>query len=171
MKLPARGWIGARVRPFLTAGATAWAAAMAVTLPMQYVKIYSNAVGGPRDLLWSLAAGTLVWGIWTLAIGAGAWLCGGLPAIAIIREEWLLLHRRWSIAIAALLGWVVVLMKFEIWRLLLPYQTLNVRIFTLYSLLFVIFCGVSAAVYLRMVARIPTPRRNTESVGVPAWRG
>ena len=170
MKLPARGWIGARVRPFLTAGATAWAAAMAVTLPMQYVKIYSNAVGGPRDLLWSLAAGTLVWGIWTLAIGAGAWLCGGLPAIAIIREDWLLLHRRWSVAIAALLGWVVVLIRFEIWRLFLPYRGLHVRIFTVYSLLFIIFCGVTAAVYLHLVARIRMPRRNAELVGAPAWR-
>ena len=163
--------MGVKFRAALTAGATAWAAAMIVTLPIQFVKIYSNALGGTRELLWSLAAGTLVWGVWTLTFTGLVLLFGGVPLIATVREGWLLRHRRGSVAIAALLGWVVVLVKFEVWRLLLPYQALNVRIFTLYSLLFVIFCGVTTAVYLHIMAGIRTPRWNTEPVGAPAGRG
>src|SRR5271170_3072055 len=109
-----------RIRASLIAVAAGWAAAVAATLPMQFVKIYSNAVGGPGNLFWSLGMGALIWMIWTLEIAAIAWLCGGLPMIAIVREGWLLRHPGWAIAVSAALGWAVVLVRFAAWKLLLP---------------------------------------------------
>ena len=50
------------------------------------------------------------------------------------------------------LGWIVVLVEFQVWKLLLPYHWLAVRMFTLYSLLLVVYATVSAAVYLRLIA-------------------
>ncbi len=151
MKLAA---IGARIRASMIAAVTGWAAAMAVTLPMQFTKIYMSALGGRRALLWSLGAGTAVWCAWSLIIAAAAWLWGGLPLIAIVRERWLLRHRRTAVVVSGTLGWLVVLLRFKVWDLLLPEARLEMRIFTLYTLLLVIFTSVATAVYLRRVARL-----------------
>jgi hypothetical protein len=144
--------VRSRIGTSLLAIAVGWAAAMLVTLPMQFVKIKVNATGGTGDLLWSLAAGTLVWGAWALIIAAGAWLLGFVPLIVMIPEGWLLGHPRVSVTLAAFLGWIVVLVRFEVWKLLLPYQTLAVRVFTLYSLLLIVLTAVSAIVYLQLIA-------------------
>jgi len=156
--------VGLRIRASLIAVGAGWGTAMAATLPIQVAKICSNAIGGLRPLLWSLGAGTLIWGIWTLGIAAGAWLCGGLPLIAIIREDWLLRHPRRAIAISVAAGWTVVLFKFAIWKLLLPEERLAVRGFILYTLLLVVFTAVAAAVYLRLVARFSTSRERQVQV-------
>jgi hypothetical protein len=140
-----------RMRPSLLAVAAGWAAAIAATMPMQWVKIIADAYGGLAVLLLSLSQGTLIWGVWSLAIAAGGWLFGLVPVILFVPESWLLGHRRKSIAIAAILGWTVVLAKFEIWKLVLPYHTLALRMFVLYSLLLTVFAAVSAAVYLRLI--------------------
>jgi len=121
---------------------------------MQFVKIYSNAFGGLRPLLWSLAAGTWIWSVWLLAIAGGAWLFGGLPLIALVPERWLRRHPFRAIAISALLGWLVVLVEFKVWKLLLPDEGLAVRGFWLYSVSLLAIAGVGAAVYLRILARI-----------------
>ncbi len=142
-----------RIRPSLIAVAVGWAAATAITLPMQFEKILVSSTGGPGPLLQSLAEGTLVWILWTLAIAAGGWLFGLIPVIAMVPENWLRSHPRRSIAIAAVFGWIVVIASFEVWKLLLPYHTLAVRLFTLYSLLLVVFATVAAAVYLCLIAQ------------------
>jgi hypothetical protein len=142
-----------RFRRSLIAVAIGWAAAVVVTLPMQFVKIVANATGGPGDLLWSLAAGALIWGAWSLAIAAGGWLLGFVPLIVFVPDKWFLQHPRVSIITAAALGWMVILLEFEVWKLLQPYHALEVRMFTLYSLLFIVFTGVSAAVYIRLAAK------------------
>jgi hypothetical protein len=49
---------------------------------------------------------------------------------------------------------MVVLLRFDIWHLFQPYYNLAVRIFALYSLLLVLFSAISAAVYLRLLARL-----------------
>ena len=121
-----------RIRPSLIAVAAGWAAAVAITLPMQFEKIVVSSTGVP-GILPSLAEGTLIWGVWALAIAAGGWLFGLIPVIALVPEDWLRRYPRRSIAIAALLGWIVVLANFQVWKLLLPYHTLAVRMFTLYS--------------------------------------
>lgn len=105
-------------------------------------------------LLWSLAAGTWIWSVWLLAIAGGAWLFGGLPLIAIVREAGLRRHPRRAIAISALLGWSIVLVEFKVWKLLLPDEGLAVRGFCLYSLTMIALTGVAATVYCRLLARI-----------------
>jgi hypothetical protein len=144
--------LGTRIRPSLIAGLAGWAAAMAVTLPMQFAKIVANSFGGPMVLLLSLAEGTLIWGSWSLEVAVGGWLFGLIPVILLVPENWLLGHLRASLALAAVLGWTVVLDEFEVWKLVLPYNTLGVRMFTLYSLLLVVYTTVSAAVYLRLIS-------------------
>ncbi len=120
---------------------------------MQIAKIYMNATGGPGDLLLSLAAGALIWGAWSLAIAAGGWLLGFVPLIVFIPDNWFLHYPRVSVAIAAALGWMAVLLEFEVWKLLQPDHSLEVRMFTLYSLLLIAFTAVSAAVYIRLAAK------------------
>jgi hypothetical protein len=142
----------------LLAAAAGWAAAIVVTTPMQIVKIYVNATGGPGDLLRSLAAGALIWSAWSLAIAAGGWLFGFVPLIVIVHEDWFLRYPRVSVAIAAVLGWTVVLVEFEVWKLMQPDHTLEVRMFTLYSLLLIVFTAVSAAVYMRLAAKRQSPK-------------
>jgi hypothetical protein len=147
---------GLRIRASLIAVAAGWIAALVATLPMQFVKIYGNAFGGLRPLLWSLAAGTWIWSVWLLAIAGGAWLFGGLPLIAMVRESWLRSHPFRAIVISALLGWSIVLVKFKVWKLLLPDEGLSVRGFCLYSLTMIALTGVATAVYCRRLARIAT---------------
>ena len=142
-----------RIRRSLLAAAAGWAAAVVVTTPMQIVKIYVNATGGVGDLLWSLATGALIWGAWSLAIAAGGWLLGFVPLIVFVHGDWFLHYPRVSVAIAAVLGWMAVLFEFEVWKLLQPDHSLEVRMFTLYSLLLIVFTAVSAAVYLRLAAK------------------
>src|SRR5271168_4190203 len=162
MKLAA---VKLRVRASLIAVAVAWATAVIVTLPMQFVKIYSNAIDGPRAFLLSLCAVTLIWCAWSLAIASLAWLGGGLPVIAIVRECWLLRHHRRAIVISGALGWAVVLFKFQIWKQLLPDEGFAIRGFILYTLLLVVFTGAAAAVYLRLVAQIVAKQaRRVQSV-------
>jgi hypothetical protein len=154
MKLPR---IAARLPLSLIAVATGWAASMVVTLPVQYAKIAVNATGGAASFFWSLAEGTMVWGIWSLAVAAGGWLFGLVPVIAIVPESWLLRHPRSAIAVAALLGWIVVLVEFRVWELVLPYHSLGVRAFVLYSSLLVVYASVSAAVYVRLIVPKASP--------------
>ena len=71
----------------------------------------------------------------------------------VVPEDWLLRHPRWAVAAAGLGGWVAVLIKFEVWRSVQPYHHLAVRMFSLYSLLLIVFTSVSAGVYLRVIAR------------------
>jgi hypothetical protein len=147
-------WAGARLSALMLATVAGWAAAMAVTLPMQLVKIQANATGTFGELLRSCAAGAAIWCLWSFAFTALAGLLGGLPLVLLVRETWLLRHPRLSAAAAAFLGWTVVLIKFEVWEMILPEHTILDRIFALYSLLFSVSCGVAAAVYLRIVGRI-----------------
>ncbi len=144
--------LGSRIVPSLIAVLFGWAAAMVATLPMQFVKIRASAFGGPAVLRLSLAEGTLVWGLWCLGIAAGGWLFGLVPVIMLVPEDWLLRHRFSSLALAATLSWIAVLVEFEAWKALLPYYHLAVRMFTLYSLVLVVYATVSAAVYLRLIA-------------------
>jgi hypothetical protein len=143
-----------RFRAALSAVALGWLAAVVVTLPMQFVKISTNAFGGFRPLFCSLAAGALVWGAWLLALAGGAWLFGALPLIAIVSEAWLRRHPRRTIGISTLFGWSVVLFEFRIWRILLPDEHLPGRAFCLYTLSMTVLTGVAATVYLRLLARI-----------------
>jgi len=144
--------LGMRLRPSLKAVLAGWAAAIVATFPMEVAKIVANNFGGAAVLLRSLVEGAVIWGLWGLSIAAGGWLFGLIPLILLVPESWLLRHRGASLATAAFLGWMVVLIKFKIWRLLLPYESVSPRIFTLYSLLLVVYATVSAAVYLRLVA-------------------
>ena len=125
---------------------------MVATLPMQIVKIVANSFGGPVVLLRSLAEGALIWAMWGLAVAAGGWLFGLIPVILLVPENWLLRHLRTSLALAAVFAWIAVLVEFQFWKLLLPYYTLAVRMFALYSLLLVVYAIVSAWVYLRLIA-------------------
>jgi hypothetical protein len=141
-----------RIGPSLIAVLAGWAAALVATLPMQIAKIWANGFGGPAILRLSLAEGTLIWTLWSLAVAAGGWLFGLVPIILLVSENWLLRHLRTSLALAAIFGWMVVLVEFQVWWLVLPYRTLAVRLFILYSLLLVVYTAVSAAVYLRLIA-------------------
>jgi hypothetical protein len=156
--------LGTRIRPSLLSVAAGWAVATAVTLPMQFAKIAGSAFGGPAVWLLSQAEGAMIWSAWALAIAAGGWLFGLIPIIALVPEKWLLRHLQTSIVVAAALGWVVVLVEFQVWKLLLPYHWLPVRAFILYTLLLVVFASVSATVYLRLIAPKADP-------GVPGSRG
>jgi hypothetical protein len=144
--------LGERMLPSLIAVLAGWAAALIVTLPMQIAKIAANSFGGPVVLLRSLAEGTLIWALWTLAVAAGGWLFGLIPVILLAPESWLLRYRRTSLVLAGLFAWIAILVEFQVWKLVLPYYTLGVRMFTLYSLLLVVYATVSAAVYLRLIA-------------------
>lgn len=144
--------LGARLRASIVATAVGWAAAVAATLPMQIHEIASNPAGGWRAIAWSLSAGTLVWLVWTLAIAAGGWLGGALPVTLFVPEGWLLRHRRPAIAMSAAIGWVVVLIQFQVWYVYKPDYSINRWLLTLYSLLLTVFSGVTAAVYLRIRA-------------------
>jgi len=136
----------------LLAAAIGWAAATAVTLPMVVFKVCANALGGWRPLVWSLGAGTAIWLAWTLSIAAGGWL-GGVALAVFAPEEWLLRNRGRAIAIAAGLGWLVVLIEFKTWRLSQPGYSLSAWLFSLYSLLLVVFTVTAAASYLHWIAR------------------
>lgn len=144
--------LGSRIRPSLFSVAAGWAVAAAVTMPVQFAKIAGSAYGGPAAWLLSQAEAAMIWSAWALAIAAGGWLFGLIPVIALVPERWLLRHPQTSIAVAAALGWGVVLVEFQVWQLLLPYHWLAVRAFILYTLLLVVFASVSAAVYLRLIA-------------------
>jgi len=156
--------VRARLRLSAVASLAGWSAATAATLPMQWFKVAQNATGGVGSLLWSLAAGSAIWAAWTLAIVAGGWLLGFLPAIALLREGWMLGHPRRTMAFAGLFGWAVVLAKFDSWKFFRPGHEIPVRLFSLYSLLLVIFPVVAARLYLRRLSRLtrrfssaPTP--------------
>ena len=165
--------LGTRIRPSLLSVAAGWAAATAVTLPMQFAKIAANAFGGPAAWLLSLAEGAMIWSAWALAIAAGGWLFGLIPVIALVPEKWLLRQPRTSIAVAAVFGWVAVLVEFQVWKLLQPYGSIAVRAFILYTLLLVVFVSVSAAVYLRLIApeehnpRCPNVRAGSRLSSLP----
>ncbi len=146
-----------RIRPSVLSVAAGWAAATAVTMPVQFAKISANAFGGPAVWLLSLAEGAMIWSAWALVIAAGGWLFGLIPVIALVPEKWLLRHPQSSIAVAAALGWVVVLVEFQVWKLLLPYHWLDRRAFILYTVLLVVFASVSAAVYIRLIVRKAYP--------------
>jgi hypothetical protein len=146
-----------RLGPSLIAVAAGWAAAMAVTMPFQVQKIVVSNVGDFGALLLSLAEGTGIWGAWALAIAAGGWLFGLVPVILFVPEGWLLGHPRISIGLAALLGWIVVLAQFQVWRLFEPYHSLAVRMFIIYSLLLTVYTSFSALVYLRLMASRSEP--------------
>ena len=83
--------------------------------------VVANTFGGPWSLLLSLVEGTIIWGLWCLAIVAGGWLFGLIPVISLVPEDWLLRHRPQpgSFSQRPLAGWFV-LVKFEVWKLLLP---------------------------------------------------
>jgi hypothetical protein len=148
--------VASRIRASLIAVGAGWLAVMIVAMPMQLVKICSGNIGGLPSLLWSFVAGALVWGWWTLAFVSGGWLCAALPLIALVRESWMLRHPQRSVGICAALGCLVVLLQFKVWELTRPGHSLGIRMFTLYSLLLVVFPAVSAAVYLRLIARMRT---------------
>ena len=148
----------ARFRASVVAAGTGWAVAMVVTLPLALLKVWTewvgtNSLGGWRPLLWSLGAGTVIWFVWTLAIVLGAWLLGALPAIALVREDWLLRHKGRVVLVSAVLAELAVLVKFQFWRWLLPEYYLDARLFALYSLLLVVFATTTAAVYLQSMGR------------------
>jgi hypothetical protein len=145
--------LGARLLPSLKAVLAGWAGAMVVTFPMQIVKIVANSFGGPAVLLLSLAEGTVIWGLWGLALAAGGWFFAFLPIILLVPEDRLLRHQRRVIALAAVLAWMVILAEFRVWKLVLPNHHIAVRMFTLYSLLFVVYATISAFAYLRLIAR------------------
>jgi hypothetical protein len=145
--------VGEKFWASIVAAAAGWLATVAATMPMQIYEICTNALGGLRPLLWSLGAGTLIWCIWTFIIAAGAWLLGGMPVALVVPEEWLLRHRWQAIAIGGVLAWLVVLVRFEVWDLLRPDHAFSPWLFTLYSLLLVVFAVATAAVYLRLRAR------------------
>jgi hypothetical protein len=130
-----------------------WGAAMVVTLPMALFKVWTNALGGWGPLLWSLGAGAAVWLLWTLAITAGAFLFGALPAIMFVREEWLLRYKGRVMAISAALAMLVVLIRFQFWLFVLPEYYFEPWLFTLYSLLLGVFAPTAAAAYLRLIGR------------------
>jgi hypothetical protein len=146
--------IGTRLRLAVLAAAGGWLAAFAVTLPMQLLGIYHRADGDLRGMGTSLLMGALVWAVWSLALAGAILCCGGLPVLLIVRERWLFSHRRRAVALAALGGWAAVLVQFQIWRIVVPDHLLDYWLFSLYSLLFVIFTAVTATLYLRLVTRI-----------------
>ncbi len=148
------GGIGARIRASVVAALAGWAAAMAATLPMQFYKIYADRFGDLRSLLWSLGAGMLVWLAWTLAIAAVAWLIVCLPVIAVVREAWLLRHRRAVVASAGALGCAAVMAMTGTWKVFTPEYSFHPRLFTLYTLLLTVFASIASWVYLRLVAGI-----------------
>jgi hypothetical protein len=141
-----------RIRCSLIAVLAGWAAAIVATLPMQFAKIAANTFGGPTVLLLSLAEGVLIWGLWSSIVAAGGWLFGLVPVVLLVPESWLLRHPRASLTLAAVFGWIVVLVEFEVWHLLLPYQYLPLRSFSLYSILLVVYTTVSGAIYLHLSA-------------------
>ena len=149
----------ARVRASVLAAGVGWAAAMVVTLPLALFKVWTesvvwtNSAGGWRLRLWSLGAGAGIWFGWTLAIIFGAWLVGGLPAIALVREDWLLRHKRLSVLLSAAMAELVVLVRFQFWRWFLPESYFDPWLLTLYSLLLVVFAVTVAGVYLRLIGR------------------
>lgn len=158
-----------RVRASLIAAVVGWVAAMIVTLPIALFKTCAEAVwaervgansilpagslGGWRLLLWSLAEGAGIWFAWTLAIVFGAWLLGALPAIALVRETWLLRHKRLAVLLSALMAELVVAVKFQLWRLADPQFYFDALLLTVYSLLLMVFAAAAAALYLRLVER------------------
>jgi hypothetical protein len=149
----------ARLRASLAAAGAGWAAAMAPTLPMALYKVWregvsTNSLGGWRPLLWSLGAGTGIWVAWSLAIVFGAWLLGALPAIALVREQWLLRHKGLAVLLSAALAELVVLVKFQFWRWFAPDYYVDAWLLTLYSLLLVVFAASAAGRYLRSIGRM-----------------
>jgi len=155
--------LATRMRRSLVAVLAGWAATFVATLPMQIAKIMASSFGGPTVLLLSLAEGALIWALWCIIVAAGGWLFGLIPIVLLIPEDWLLRYPRTSLTLAAVLGWIVVLIEFEVWKLLRPYNYLAVREFILFSILLVVYTTVSAAVYLRLIA----PENTSPEVVLP----
>jgi hypothetical protein len=151
---------GLRIRASGFAIVAGWAAAVVVTLPMQVFQIITNDLDGRRSLLWSLAAGILIWLGWTLWIAAMGWALVCLPAIAILREKWLLRHRRAVTAGSAALALLTAITEFTSWRFFTPAFTFHPWMFSLYALLLTVFAATTAAVYLRAVERIRLSERS-----------
>lgn len=141
----------ARLQVSLVAASAGWLAAIIVTLPMVLFDVWTKDLGGWRSLAWSLAAGAWVWLAWTVPIAFGAWLLGALPAIALVREDWLLRHKRLAALLSAALAELVVLARFEVWRWLDPLYYPGWWLFSLYSLLLAVFAASAAGTYLRAV--------------------
>jgi hypothetical protein len=160
-----------RVRASLAAAGAGWLAAMAATLPMVLDKVWTDNIvwasgaGGWRSLLWSLALGAGVWAAWTFAIAFGAWSLGALPAIALVREEWLLRHKWLAVVLAAAMAELVVLAKFQFWLWFLPQFYIEPWLLILYTLLLVVFAAATGCVYLLLVGR-----HRLRSIGAAAWR-
>jgi len=152
-----------KLRSAFKAALCGWLAAFAVTLPMQLLGIYHRADGDLRGIGVSLLTGTLIWTGWSLTLAAAIFCCGGLPLLAILREPWLLAHRRRAITLAGLAGWAAVLIEFQIWRIVVPDHLLNYWLFSLYSLTFVLFTTVTAALYLKSRSRKQPPAITTRS--------
>ena len=110
-----------RIQPSLKAALAGWAAAMVVTLPMQFVKIVANSFGGPATLAAVPRRRRGGLGpVGVLQSPRECWLFGFLPIILLVPESWLLRHLRTSLILAAVFGWMVVLVEFKVWKLLVP---------------------------------------------------
>ena len=145
--------LAVRVRASILAMLAGWLTAFLATMPMQVFQIVQNNLGGLRSLLWSLAAGMYVWLIWTLIIAAGGWLLGCVPAVLVIPEKWLLRRRRWVLAASAIMACAAVMTLTRTWRFFSPDYTFHPWLFSLYTLLLLVFAVVTAAAYLRLIGR------------------
>jgi hypothetical protein len=142
-----------RFRASMVAACIGWAAALVATLPMVLSQLWSDAIGGWRQLLWSLAAGVGIWLAWTLAIVSSAWLCAGLPLALLVREDWLMRHRRLAMAISLAGAGFVLTIKFQLWKAFRPFFWTEPWLLSLYALLLLVFAAASMAAFLRLIAR------------------
>jgi hypothetical protein len=133
---------------------------MVATLPIVLGQVWTDTIGGWRQLLWSLAAGAGIWLGWTLAIAFGAWLCAGLPLAVVVRDERLMRHRKLAIATSVAGALAVIILKFQLWMASLPDYWTEPRLLSLYALLLLVFAAASMTAYLRLIARSRAADRN-----------
>jgi hypothetical protein len=120
---------------------------------MIFCQLWTDRLGGWRQLLWSLAAGAGTWLTWTFAIVSLAWLCAGVPLVLLVRESWLLRHRTLTVAISLAGAALVLTDKFQLWFLLRPAYWTEPWLLLLYALLLLVFAAAATTAYLRLIAR------------------
>lgn len=139
----------------LRAALIGWLLAVALTFPMQMIRIHENLGGNIRVYSVELLQGAIVWVVWTMSFAGLGWLLCCLPIVTFVPEEWLVRNSKQTIRLAGAAGLVMVLVEFRIWDIFRAESYMDWWLLGVYCLYFVVFAVFTAFVYLRLLSKRP----------------
>lgn len=138
----------ARLRAAAIATAQGWAAAWALTLPLQLTELFRNADAGVYAFIVSLAVGLTFWTAFTFVFCCLAALIFLAPVAILIPIHLLASHRRIVVTVTVVAGVVVVGFALHIWTGF-HHDGVGFYNFDMYAMFAAIFAVVTPLRYLR----------------------